>query len=95
MWSCSSIIFKTVTSPPQLCVNELSGSGACHCHLCRSGPSPSPQPPRGEPSIRKEPGADGLTARSGHPLRPAPGTALAGGREAQDLLLKSHLQVSF
>lgn len=40
-------------------------------------------------------GADGLTARSGHPLRPAPGTALAGGREAQDLLLKSHLQVSF
>lgn len=23
MWSCSSIIFKTVTSPPQLCVNEL------------------------------------------------------------------------
>lgn len=55
VWSCSSIIFKTVTSPPQLCVNELSGSGACHCHLCRSSPSPSPQPPRGEPSIRKEP----------------------------------------
>lgn len=90
MWSCSSIIFKTVTSPPQLCVNELSGSGACHCHLCRSGPSPSPQYTKGAAA-----GADGLTARSGHPLRPAPGTALAGGREAQDLLLKSHLQVSF
>lgn len=54
MWSCSSIIFKTVTSPPQLCVNELSGSGACHCHLCRSGPSPSPQYTKGAAA-----GADG------------------------------------
>lgn len=93
MWSCSSIIFKTVTSPPQLCVNELSGSGA----FVQKQPFPLPPASQRGAQYTKEAaaGADGLTARCGHPLRPAPGTALAGGREAQDLLLKSHLQVSF
>lgn len=62
VWSCSSIIFKTVTSPPPLCVNELSGSGACHCHLCRSSPSPSPTPeplpslPEGSPVYERSRG---------------------------------------
>lgn len=85
--SCSSIIFKTSTSASQLRVNELPS---------RSSPPGAPASQRGARDMKgAAAGVDGLTSLSGHPPAPGPRNRTARGREVQDLLLKSHLQVHF